>query len=141
MTGIDVLAVGAHPDDVEVGCGGVLALCTRSGMRVAIADLTGGELGTQGTPELREEEARRAADVLGVTTRVNLGLPDGGVGTDPATGAGLIQADVAVQKLALITNHAPVIGVEDLVGGVTEPMPVGWEGDRLVVREHAHTAG
>ena len=84
MTGIDVLAVGAHPDDVEVGCGGVLALCTRSGMRVAIADLTGGELGTQGTPELREEEARRAADVLGVTTRVNLGLPDGGVGTDPA---------------------------------------------------------
>ena len=84
MTGIDVLAVGAHPDDVEVGCGGVLALCTRSGMRVAIADLTGGELGTQGTPELREEEACRAADVLGVTTRVNLGLPVGGVGTDPA---------------------------------------------------------
>ena len=84
MTAVDVLAVGAHPDDVEVGCGGVLALCTGSGMRVAIADLTGGELGTQGTPELREEEARRAADVLGVTTRVNLGLPDGSVGTDPA---------------------------------------------------------
>jgi bacillithiol biosynthesis deacetylase BshB1 len=83
MTEVDVLAVGAHPDDVEVGCGGVLALCTGSGMRVAIADLTGGELGTRGTPELREEEARRAAELLGVPTRVNLGLPDGSVGTDP----------------------------------------------------------
>jgi bacillithiol biosynthesis deacetylase BshB1 len=79
----DVLAIGAHPDDVEVGCGGVLALCTRDGLGVAIADLTAGELGTRGTPALREEEARRAADVLGVPTRVGLGLPDGGVGTDP----------------------------------------------------------
>jgi N-acetylglucosamine malate deacetylase 1 len=79
----DVLAVGAHPDDVEVGCGGVLALCSRAGMHVAIADLTGGELGTRGTPALREEEARKAADVLGVPTRVGLGLPDGSLGTDP----------------------------------------------------------
>jgi bacillithiol biosynthesis deacetylase BshB1 len=79
---VDVLAVGAHPDDVEVGCGGVLALCTGAGMRVAIADLTRGELGTRGTPELREEEARRAAEALGVPHRVALGLPDGSLGTD-----------------------------------------------------------
>jgi len=80
---VDVLAVGAHPDDVEVGCGGVLALCTRAGMRVAIADLTRGELGTRGTPSLRADEARRAGEVLGVQLRVGLDLPDGGVGTDP----------------------------------------------------------
>jgi len=80
---VDVLAVGAHPDDVEVGCGGVLALCTRAGMRVAIADLTAGELGTRGTRELRADEARRAGEILGVQSRVGLDLPDGGVGTDP----------------------------------------------------------
>ena len=69
MTDVDVLAVGAHPDDVEVGCGGVLALCARAGMRVAIADLTAGELGTKGTPALREEEARRAAEILGINQK------------------------------------------------------------------------
>ena len=84
MSEIDVLAVGAHPDDVEVGCGGVLALCSQAGMSVAIADLTAGELGTKGTPELRRREAECAAEILGVRTRVCLGLPDGGVGTDPA---------------------------------------------------------
>jgi bacillithiol biosynthesis deacetylase BshB1 len=91
MTEIDVLAVGAHPDDVEVGCGGVLALCTRAGMRVAIADLTGGELGTRGTRELRSDEARRAGDILGVQERVTLDLPDGGVGTDPAHRAVVVE--------------------------------------------------
>jgi bacillithiol biosynthesis deacetylase BshB1 len=97
-TGIDVLAVGAHPDDVEVGCGGVLALCARSGMRVAIADLTGGELGTHGTPALRAEEVRRAGEILGVQTRVTLDLPDGGVGTDPAHRAAVV---------GLLREHRP----------------------------------
>jgi bacillithiol biosynthesis deacetylase BshB1 len=87
---LDVLAVGAHPDDVEVGCGGVLALSTRAGMRVAIADLTGGELGTRGTRELRADEARRAGDILGVQTRITLDLPDGGVGTDPSHRAAVV---------------------------------------------------
>jgi bacillithiol biosynthesis deacetylase BshB1 len=84
VSGIDVLAVGAHPDDVEVGCGGVRALCSRAGMRVAIADLTAGELSTKGTPELRQREAACAAELLGVGTRVCVGLPDGSLGTDPA---------------------------------------------------------
>lgn len=84
MTGVDVLAVAAHPDDAEAGCGGVLALCTRAGAAVAIADLTAGELSTSGTPELRQAEARRAADLLGIATRVAVGLPDGRLGTDPA---------------------------------------------------------
>lgn len=84
MTTVDVLAVGAHPDDVEVGCGGVLALCARSGTRVAVADLSSGELSTRGTPQLREREAQRAAEILGIETRLSLGLPDGAIGTDPA---------------------------------------------------------
>ncbi len=80
MTAVDVLAVAAHPDDAEVGCGGVLALCARSGARTAIADLTNGELSTNGTPELRQREASEAAEILGLATRVAVGLPDGSVG-------------------------------------------------------------
>lgn len=90
MTGVDVLAVAAHPDDAEVGCGGVLALCSAVGARVAIADLTAGELSTRGTPEQRRREARRAAEILGVVDRVGVGLPDGGVGTDPAHRAAVV---------------------------------------------------
>ncbi len=81
---VDVLAVGAHPDDVEVGCGGTLALCVAAGARVAILDLTAGELSTAGTPQLRATEAAEAADALGVQERITLGLPDGAVGSDQA---------------------------------------------------------
>lgn len=84
MSEVDVLAVGAHPDDVEVGCGGVLALCVRAGARVAIADLSAGELSTKGDRDLRQREAQHAAKILGVASRVNVGLPDGNIGTDPA---------------------------------------------------------
>lgn len=83
MTGIELLAVGAHPDDVEVGCGGVLALSAAAGIVVGIADLSRGELSTRGTPTLRAQEARHAAELLGVTARVTLDLPDGAIGTDP----------------------------------------------------------
>lgn len=90
MTGVDVLAVAAHPDDAEVGCGGVLALCSAAGTRVAIADLTAGELSTRGTLEQRRLEAHRAAEILGVVARVDVGLPDGGVGEDPAHRAAVV---------------------------------------------------
>ncbi len=93
MTTVDVLAVAAHPDDAEVGCGGVLALCARSGARTAIADLTDGELSTNGTPELRAREASEAAEILGVATRVPVGLPDGSVGV------GADQLDVVVELI------------------------------------------
>ena len=73
----DVLVVGAHPDDVELGCGGTVAKMVGQGKRVAIVDLTRGELGTRGSAELREQEANAAAAILGVKTRVNLGLKDG----------------------------------------------------------------
>jgi N-acetylglucosamine malate deacetylase 1 len=81
---VDLLAVGAHPDDAEIGCGGALLLAVRAGLRVGVADLTRGEAATLGTPELRDEERARAAEILGLATRPCLGLPDAAVGTDPA---------------------------------------------------------
>lgn len=74
---IDILAIGAHPDDVELGAGGTLALQKSLGHTFAICDLTAGELGTRGSAELRAKEAAAAADILGATARVNLGLKDG----------------------------------------------------------------
>ncbi|MAO46756.1 MAG: bacillithiol biosynthesis deacetylase BshB1 [Crocinitomicaceae bacterium] len=76
-TEFDVLIFGSHPDDVELGCGGTVAKMVAGGARVAIVDLTRGELGTRGSAELRSEESTKAAEILGVETRINLGLKDG----------------------------------------------------------------
>jgi bacillithiol biosynthesis deacetylase BshB1 len=76
---LDVIAFAAHPDDAEAACGGWLARLARTGHAVAICDLTRGELGTNGSVETRASEAAAAATVLGVTTRLQLGLPDGGL--------------------------------------------------------------
>lgn len=73
---LDLLAIGAHPDDVEVHAGGILALAVAKGLRAGILDLTEGDLGTRGTPETRRREATAAADILGVT-RTILDFPDG----------------------------------------------------------------
>ncbi|MBI2956145.1 MAG: bacillithiol biosynthesis deacetylase BshB1 [Acidobacteria bacterium] len=73
---LDLLAIAAHPDDAELTCGGTLAQAARRGYRVGILDLTQGEMGTRGTPELRAREAAAAARALGVHHRENLGLPD-----------------------------------------------------------------
>jgi len=77
MTGVDILAIGAHPDDVEMLVGGTLAKMIDRGRRVAIVDLTRGEMSTRGTPEGREEEATRAAAVMGADERLNLDMGDG----------------------------------------------------------------
>ena len=74
---LDILAFGAHPDDVEMGCGGTIAKSTSNGKKVGIVDLTRGELGTNGTVEIREEEANVASKILGVSFRMNLELEDG----------------------------------------------------------------
>ncbi len=74
---LDILAIGAHPDDVELGCGATVAKEVARGKKVGILDLTRGELGTRGTPEIRESEAAAAAKILGVVVRENLGIPDG----------------------------------------------------------------
>lgn len=78
---LDILAIGAHPDDIEVGCGGVLIKAADAGLRVGAADLTRGEHGTLGTPERRAAERDRATELMGLTIRVQLELPDGAVGT------------------------------------------------------------
>lgn len=85
MPAIDLLAIAAHRDDIELTCGGTLAKAAAAGHRTAILDLTAGELGTRGTAEIRAAEAERAAAVLGVSARENLCLPDAGVVNDPPT--------------------------------------------------------
>ena len=75
----DLLAFGPHPDDVEIGLGGTVARHTSSGHRVALCDLTEGELSSNGTVEERRREAEEARRVLGAQLRVNLGWPDGGI--------------------------------------------------------------
>lgn len=76
---VDILVIGAHPDDIELACGGTVAKLVRQRHKVALCDLTQGELGTRGTKEIRMKEAQHAAEILGVTTRRNLQIPDGGV--------------------------------------------------------------
>jgi N-acetylglucosamine malate deacetylase 1 len=83
-TPVDVLAIGPHPDDVELGCGGTLAALARRGLAFGIADLTRGEMGTRGTPEARAREAARAAMILGARFRATLDLGDGAMRTDRA---------------------------------------------------------
>ena len=74
---VDVLAIGAHPDDVELGCGGTIAKLISEGKKVAILDLTQGELGTRGTNETRAIEAKNAGEILGISARENLKMRDG----------------------------------------------------------------
>ncbi len=74
---LDILAFGAHPDDVELGCGATLAKEVAAGKKVGIIDLTRGELGTRGTAETRDQEAAAAANILGLEIRENLGFADG----------------------------------------------------------------
>lgn len=80
--GMDVCAFGAHPDDVELSAGGTLARAVHDGQRIALVDLTRGELGTRGSAEIRDQEAVEAARILGVTHRENLDLGDGFFGVN-----------------------------------------------------------
>jgi N-acetylglucosamine malate deacetylase 1 len=74
---LDILAFGAHPDDVELGCAGTIAKEISLGKKVGIIDLTRGELGTRGSAEIRDNEAKKAAEILGVLVRKNLKMRDG----------------------------------------------------------------
>ena len=87
----DILAFGAHPDDIELGCGGTLAKATQAGKKVVAIDLTQGELGTRGSAELRLEEAAKAAKILGLQARENMGFKDGFFQNDEAHQRALIQ--------------------------------------------------
>ncbi len=74
---LDILAIAAHPDDAEMSCAGTLLAAAIQGKKIGIVDLTRGELGTRGTPEIRAAEAAAASKILGLHARENLGLADG----------------------------------------------------------------
>ncbi|MFC4232837.1 bacillithiol biosynthesis deacetylase BshB1 [Parasediminibacterium paludis] len=97
---LDILAIGVHPDDVELGCSGTIASAVAEGKKVGIVDLTQGELGTRGTVDTRYAEAATAAKILGVAVRDNLKMADG-----------FFQNDEAHQRLviAAIRKYQPDI--------------------------------
>ncbi len=76
---LDILAIAAHPDDVELTCGGTVIKMVEAGYRVGILDLSAGESGTRGSASLRSRESGRASKVMGISHRDNLGLPDAGI--------------------------------------------------------------
>jgi N-acetylglucosamine malate deacetylase 1 len=89
---IDILAIGAHPDDIELTSSGTLLVQKELGKSIALVDLTRGELGTRGTAEIRDEEARNAAKILGIEHRINLELKDGFFEEDEASLKKLVAA-------------------------------------------------
>ncbi len=81
MQKVDLLFIGAHPDDVELSCGATVAKSVKDGLRVGIVDLTHGEMGTRGTPQIRKREAGASAKILGASFREQLDFHDGGLQT------------------------------------------------------------
>jgi bacillithiol biosynthesis deacetylase BshB1 len=115
---VDILAIAAHRDDVELTCGGTLLKAVDRGQRTGILDLTAGETGTRGSAELRAEEAARAAVMLGVSERRNAGLRDAGLVNDDASRRVVVEA---------IRHFAPRV--------VILPFPVGRHPDHRVASE------
>ena len=74
---LDILAIGAHPDDIELGCAATIAKEISLGKKVGVLDLTRGELGTRGSADIRDQEAAAAAEILGLAVRENLAFADG----------------------------------------------------------------
>jgi len=101
---LDVLAIGAHPDDVELAAGGTLCLLVRQGYTVGALDLTEGELGTRGTVETRRLEAQAAAGLMGLHVREQLGLPDGGIIPDAPGCEKLVGALRRLQPRVILTH-------------------------------------
>ena len=89
---LDVMAIGAHPDDVDLCCGGTIAKLSRRGKTVGLLDLTEGELGTRGNPDIRAQEAAQAGKILGASIRQNLRIADGNIENTPENRARVIQA-------------------------------------------------
>ena len=103
---IDILAIGAHPDDVELGCSGTIAKEIANGNKVGILDLTRGELGTRGDEEIRANEAKNAAKILNVSFRDNLSFKDGFFKNDKDHQLKLIEV-IRKYKPAIILCNAP----------------------------------
>ncbi len=105
MNHVDILAIAAHPDDIELICGGTLIRAQMLGRSTGILDLAAGELASRGTPELRAREAAKAAKVMGVSVRENLGLPDGGIQNTPETRA-RVAAMIRKLRPAIVMTHS-----------------------------------
>jgi len=120
---VDLLAIAAHRDDVELTCGGTLAKAVRAGHRVGIVDLTQGEMGTRGNADTRAAEAARAAETLGVPVRLNAGLPDAHLQNDEATRGRLVELLRATRPRVVIL-----------------PYPVGRHPDHRIAAETARDA-
>ena len=101
---LDVLAFGVHPDDVELSCAGTLINEIRNGRKAGVIDLTAGELGTRGTAETRAQEAQKAAEVMGLSVRKNLGMRDGFFCNDEAHQLQVIQAIRTYQPEIILAN-------------------------------------
>jgi len=120
---VDLLAIAAHRDDVELTCGGTLARAARAGHVVGILDLTRGEMGTRGSASVREREAAAAARVLGARVRLNADLPDAHLANDEATRVRLVE---------LVRRTRPRV--------VILPFPVGRHPDHRVASAVARDA-
>ena len=101
---LDILAFGSHPDDVELGCGGTLGKHIALGKKVGIVDLTRGELGTRGSVEIRDEEAKTSAGMLGTSVRENLNFKDGFFTNDEAHQLALVQIIRKFQPEVVLAN-------------------------------------
>ena len=101
---LDILAFGAHPDDVELGCSGTLAKEVSLGKKVGIVDLTRGELGTRGSVEIRNSESAKASEILGIHVRENLDMRDGFFVNDEAHQLKIIQMIRKYQPDVVICN-------------------------------------
>jgi bacillithiol biosynthesis deacetylase BshB1 len=137
---VDVLCVGAHPDDVELGCGGTAALLARRGARVGIVHLTGGEAGTRGTAAVRRREAERAAAALGASAMEVLDCGDGGLRTGPGEEDALIALlrrlrPALVLAPPLADRHpdhgraGALVEAACFYAGLAGRMTAGWEGE------------
>ena len=101
---LDILAFGAHPDDIELGCGGTLIKHISSGNKVGIIDFTTGDLGTRGTSEIRLNEAQNAANLMGLSIRENLNFKDGFFQNDDIHKKALIKMIRKYQPEIVLTN-------------------------------------
>ncbi len=114
---LDVLAIGAHPDDIDLSCGGTVIKLGRQGYKVGIIDLTEGELGTRGSRELRLQEAEKARSILGAVVRDNLRIPDGNIENS---------AENRLRLIRIIRRYRP------------EVLLIPHDTDRHPDHEHAH---
>jgi bacillithiol biosynthesis deacetylase BshB1 len=101
---VDLLAFASHPDDAELGCSGTLISHVQAGYQVGIVDLTRGELGTRGTPEIRQQESEDASRIMGLQVRRNLGLADGFFRNDRESQLAVVRVLRELQPVVVLAN-------------------------------------